>query len=74
MKGIGKIVFILTCVLSFTMVAAFSPSMSMAAKAEKKTKAEKADLDDKIGKPNARFDVNKMSDIKVDPLVKTFFS
>jgi len=69
MKTIGKIVFVLTCVLSFTMVTAFSPSMSIAAKAEKKTKTEKADLDDKIGKPNARFDVNKMSDMSdFDPV------
>ena len=64
MKGVGKLVFVLVCVLSFTMVlAAFSPSMSLAAKGEQKVKPPKADSSDRLGKANAAFDASKMGDM-----------
>ena len=45
------------------MVTALSPTASVAAKPEKKAKVEKVDPSDKMGKPNARFDVTQMSDM-----------
>lgn len=53
-------IFVFVCVLSLFLLAVHNPSTAMAAKA---TKAAQADLSDKLGKPNAFFDVNKMSDM-----------
>ena len=63
MKRFHKIVFLLACLFSCMCLAVHAPSTVFAAKAEKKAKAVKADLSDKLGKPNAAFDANKMADM-----------
>jgi len=57
-------VLLLACILSLIFIAAFDPSMSLAAKPEKKPKAVKVDMEDEwAGKINAFFDSSKMSDM-----------
>ena len=64
MKSIGKNVFILVSIFSFVFLTLYSPSMATAAKAEKKPKPAKVDVEQAwAGKPNAIFDANKMSDM-----------
>ncbi|MDP2754894.1 MAG: ABC transporter substrate-binding protein [Nitrospirota bacterium] len=64
MKSIGKSVLILVCLFSLIFGAALNPSISIAAKAGKTAKEVKADPGNMwVGKPNAVFDANKMSDM-----------
>jgi len=66
MKLMSRCVLVLAGVLFLLSLAVYSPSTALAQKAEKKAKQEKAvkaDPSDKIGKPNARFDASKMSDM-----------
>jgi branched-chain amino acid transport system substrate-binding protein len=64
MKSIGKNVFILVSIFSLVFLTLYNPSMASAAKAEKKPKTAKVDVEQAwAGKPNAIFDANKMSDM-----------
>ena len=63
MKGCSKIGVIFIGLFLLLLCAPSDPGLSVAAAADKKPTAVKADQDDKIGKPNAKFDVNKMSDM-----------
>lgn len=63
MKGSNKGNLFLACILSFMFLAAYNPSVSIAAKEVKKAKAAKADPIDKWqAKPNAAYDASKMGD------------
>jgi hypothetical protein len=56
--------FIFSCVLAFFLLVAYCPFTVDAAKADKKAKPAKGDpLDQWAAKPNAVFDVDKMSDM-----------
>jgi ABC-type branched-subunit amino acid transport system substrate-binding protein len=63
------------CVFSFLFLTAFGPSAAFAAKPAKGTKAVKEEPVDKIGKPNASFDADKMGDMSdydpANPIVPT---
>jgi branched-chain amino acid transport system substrate-binding protein len=64
MKSRSRGVLILACIFSFMCAAAFNPSLSMAAKVEKKSKAAKIDPEYSwASNINAAFDINKMSDM-----------
>ncbi len=64
MRGLGKSVLFLFCIFSLLLLAAFQPSLSVAAKADKKAKAAAIDKDQLwAGKPNDAFDISKMSDM-----------
>ncbi len=58
-----KSLSIVFSVLMVMALAAYSPSMAVAAKADKPAKADKVDKTDKLGKANAFFDVKKMGDM-----------
>ncbi len=60
---IRKRVTVLMCCMLLLTLMIFSPSLASAAKEKKIDKTNKAALDDKIGKPNAKFDSKKMSDM-----------
>ena len=56
--------FIVACVLAFFLLVAYSPFTAAAAQADKKAKSVKVDpIDQWATKPNAAFDINKMSDM-----------
>jgi len=61
MKWFGKLGIIFASTLSLLLWTPSNPTLSAAATEVKKTTTVKTDLDDKIGEPNAKFDVNKMS-------------
>jgi len=62
MKFLNRGIFIFACV--FFLAAAFGPMTATAAKADKKSKTAKVDsIDQWAAKPNAAFDINKMSDM-----------
>jgi branched-chain amino acid transport system substrate-binding protein len=64
MKWLSKYGICFVCIFSFLLMTAFNASSLMAAKAEKKVKAEKVDSEYSwAGKINAKFDINKMSDM-----------
>ena len=65
MKGIGKIFWVTTCVVSLLFLTAYGPTMVSAAKAEKKDKATAAKVEnmETWSKPNAAFDASKMGDM-----------
>ena len=63
MKWFGKLGIIFASTLSLLLWTPSNPTLSVAATEVKKTTTVKTDLDDKIGEPNAKFDVNKMSDM-----------
>src|SRR5665647_1584118 len=63
MKFIRKSVFVLIGLFSLLSLMVYSPQMALAAKADKTSKTAKADASDNWGKPNAAFDINKMSDM-----------
>ena len=56
-------VVVVVCLMCCLSLAFYGASTASAAKPAKEAKAVKADPDDKLGKPNARFDVSKMSDM-----------
>lgn len=66
MKRVFRSIFILLC--AFSLVAVFNPAISTAAKADKQAKPEKTgvikgSVAERYPKPNAAFDVDKMSDM-----------
>jgi ABC-type branched-subunit amino acid transport system substrate-binding protein len=63
MKCINKSVLVLIGLLCLLSLIVYSPSIALAAKTDKASKVAKADLSDKLGEPNAAFDINKMSDM-----------
>lgn len=73
MKRISRISLCLLCIVSFVFLGFYSPSPSLAAKADKKAKA--ADSSDKLGKPKAAYDANKMGNMSdydpSNPIVPT---
>ena len=76
MKRLGKLGLCLVCIFSLLFMAAYSPSISLAAKADKKAAAAKTDPADKwAGKVNASFDINKMGNMSdfdpANPIVPT---
>jgi len=75
MKYMMKRLFVLLGLLSLLSLVAGSPSAALAAKAQKAGKEAKANVTDKLGKPNAAFDINKMSDMSdfdpANPVIPT---
>jgi branched-chain amino acid transport system substrate-binding protein len=65
MKILSTLKITAVCILSFIMFFVFSMPSAIAAKAEKKVKEKPAAaaVDDKMGKPHARFEASKMSDM-----------
>ncbi len=64
MKERNKGILLLVCVLTVMFLAVYNPSMSMAARADKKVKADKTDpIDRWQAKPNAAYDASKMGDM-----------
>ena len=63
MKNIMKRLFVLLGLLCLLSLIVYSPSTALAAKENKAGKEAKVDGSDKLGKPNAAFEVNKMSDM-----------
>lgn len=64
MKVFTRGSFIVASILAFFLLVAYSPSTVMAAKAVKKAKEVKMNPDDQwAAKPNAAFDINKMSNM-----------
>ncbi len=63
MKYITKRLFVLLGLFCLLSLVVYSPSTALAAKAQKAGKEAKADASDKLGKPNAAFDIKKMSNM-----------
>ncbi|MDP2853184.1 MAG: ABC transporter substrate-binding protein [Smithellaceae bacterium] len=64
MKRMSRGILMVACILSFVLASVLSPSVTVAAKAEKKAKGVKADSENAwAGKINDTFDIKKMSDM-----------
>jgi branched-chain amino acid transport system substrate-binding protein len=63
MKKLDKFGIFFICLLSALLWISFDASLSLAAKPDKKAAPAKTDPGDKIGKPLAKFEASKMSDM-----------
>ena len=63
MKVFVRLSVCMVCMLCFFTLVVYSPPVAIAAKANPKAKPGAAAIQDKLGKPNARFESTKMSDM-----------
>jgi branched-chain amino acid transport system substrate-binding protein len=75
MKNIMKRLFVLLGLLCLLFLIVYSPSTALAAKANKASKEAKVETSEKLGKPNAAFDITKMANMSdfdpANPMVPT---
>ena len=75
MKCIGKNILIFLCVFSLFFLTSYNPSIALAQKAPKATKAAKTAVPDKLAQANDAFDANKIGDMSdfdpANPVIPT---